>query len=312
MNLDILIAIAPIFLLILLGHALRRGGIPSLDFWNLNDKLVYWVLFPCLLFHKIATNELPAGEIGDLAAVLYLGFGASILFGLVTGAAFRLKAPLWTSLVQASARHNTFIALAFAERVFDTADIARATLASALLIPVTNVVVVTLIVVLLRGADRTSIVRAIMRDLIRNPLLIAVLCGAAFNLSGVNYVPILYDMTRILGSAAVPIVLLCVGANIRAEAIKVSALPISLSIVGKLIVFPAVIALAGIGLGMEWQIILIALLFGAAPCTPSAYTLARGMGGDAPAVAAMVAFQTALSFVTMPLTIYLAFKFTGL
>ena len=49
----ILLSIAPIFLLIVLGHLLRRGGIPSFDFWNLNDKLVYWVLFPSLLFHEM-------------------------------------------------------------------------------------------------------------------------------------------------------------------------------------------------------------------------------------------------------------------
>ena len=54
----ILLSIAPIFLLIMLGHGLRRGGIPSIEFWNLNDKLVYWVLFPSLLFLKTSTIAL--------------------------------------------------------------------------------------------------------------------------------------------------------------------------------------------------------------------------------------------------------------
>jgi predicted permease len=39
--LQILLSIAPIFALIVLGHVLRRNGIPSLEFWNVNDKLVY-------------------------------------------------------------------------------------------------------------------------------------------------------------------------------------------------------------------------------------------------------------------------------
>ncbi len=59
---EMLLAIAPIFLLIVLGHALRRGGIPNIEFWNLNDKLVYWVLFPALLFYNMATMEL-SGEV---------------------------------------------------------------------------------------------------------------------------------------------------------------------------------------------------------------------------------------------------------
>ena len=62
---EMLLAIAPIFLLIVLGHALRRGGIPNIEFWNLNDKLVYWVLFPSLLFYKMAT--MASGWVGRVA-----------------------------------------------------------------------------------------------------------------------------------------------------------------------------------------------------------------------------------------------------
>ena len=35
----IALSIAPIFLLIVTGYALRRGGIPSEEFWTLNDRL---------------------------------------------------------------------------------------------------------------------------------------------------------------------------------------------------------------------------------------------------------------------------------
>ncbi len=34
------LAIAPVFVLILLGYGLRRGGIPSAAFWDHNDRLV--------------------------------------------------------------------------------------------------------------------------------------------------------------------------------------------------------------------------------------------------------------------------------
>ncbi|MAY67399.1 MAG: permease, partial [Rhodospirillaceae bacterium] len=59
--LNILWAILPIFVLIVLGNLLRRNGIPSIEFWNLNDKLVYWVLFPSLLFYKTSTTDLAGG-----------------------------------------------------------------------------------------------------------------------------------------------------------------------------------------------------------------------------------------------------------
>jgi len=55
---NVFLPIAPIFALIVLGHLLRRGGIPNVEFWNLNDKLVYWVLMPALLFYKVSQGLL--------------------------------------------------------------------------------------------------------------------------------------------------------------------------------------------------------------------------------------------------------------
>ena len=54
----IALSIAPIFLLIVTGYGLRRGGIPSEEFWLLNDRLVYFVLMPALFFVRISEADL--------------------------------------------------------------------------------------------------------------------------------------------------------------------------------------------------------------------------------------------------------------
>ena len=256
-----LLAIAPIFLLIVLGHALRRGGIPTVEFWNLNDKLVYWVLFPSLLFYKMATMELSGDLLGNFATVIYAGFAAALTFALLAGWLFRLDRPLLTSLLQGCARHNTFIALAVAERVFGGEGLAFASLITALLIPLTNVSIVTLMVVLLRGGDRSGLLSAVFRDLARNPLLIAVALGITVNLAGIDDVPVLYDMVIILGGAALPIMLLCVGANIRVHAMRASALPTLLSILGKMVLFPMTIGFVSIAIGLPFQAAMVAMIF---------------------------------------------------
>jgi len=166
--------------LIVLGHLLRRKGIPSFEFWNLNDKLVYWVLFPSFLFHKMATMEISGEFITEFAFAIYTGLFAAIAFALLMGKLCKLQSPIWTSVLQGSARHNTFIALAVAERVFGVEGAALAALITALLIPLTNISVVTLMVVMLRDRNGVGVFRAVARDLIRNPLLVAVLLGAAF------------------------------------------------------------------------------------------------------------------------------------
>lgn len=303
---DTLLAIAPIFLLIVLGYGLRRGGIPSLEFWNLNDKLVYWVLFPSLLFYKMANTTFSVDLLGSFAVVIYSGLGAAMLFGLASTRLAGINAPMASSVLQGCMRHNTFIALAIAERVFGSEGLALAALVTALLIPVTNVSVVTLMVVLLRGGGRGNVVAAIARDLVRNPLLIAVALGVLANLSDVGTIPVLYEMTNILGVAALPIVLLCVGANIRVRAMVAAVGPTLLSIAGKMVVFPLAVLATATLVGLDQQATLVALIFGAVPTAAGAYTLARQMGGDAPGMAAIVTLQTALSFLTLPASLWLA------
>ncbi len=314
--LDILLSIAPIFILIVLGHLLRRGGIPSFEFWNLNDKLVYWVLMPALLFNKTSTIELQPSVVGAYAVVILGAFAAAAAFGLLASKAAGLDGPVASSVLQGAARHNTFIALAVAERLYGTDGLAIAAVATSLLIPTTNVTMVTGMVWLVRGPDEKRILRSILRDLARNPLILSVGAGVAWNVFGANIfdrgeIPVVHDVARLLGAAALPVVLLCVGANIRIRAMAASALPLGISSVGKLVVFPLAIVILAQVMDLNQTETLVALLFGAVPTASSAYTLARQLGGDAPLMAAIVTVQTALAFVTLPLTMALAARLLG-
>lgn len=300
--------IAPIFVLIVLGHLLRRGGIPNTEFWNLNDRLVYWVLMPSLLFYKTSTIELSFNLIGSFATVVLGAFACAFVFSLVVSKVARRTGPVSSSIMQGASRHNTFIALAVAESLYGLDGLALAALVTAVLIPVTNLTVVPTMVILLdRDKEQKSggMLLHIAQELVRNPLLIAVALGISANLSGIGTIPVLHETTRIIGSAALPIVLMCVGANIRLRAMQASTLPVLISSLGKLIIFPLVIVVLSQMIGLTEQETFIAVIFGAVPTAAGAYTLARQMGGDAPLMAAIVTIQTCLSFITLPLTIEL-------
>ena len=309
MNFELMLIIAPIFLLISLGHGLRRGGIPSFEFWNLNDKLVYWVLFPALVFDVMSRLDLTSEQLGDFVIVIYAGLSAGLLVALLVGWLAGFDNPLLTSLLQGSARHNTFIALAIAERVFGAEGLAYATLIVALLVPVTNVAIVTSMVTLLHQKKGGQLAGAIFKDLARNPLLLSIAAGFAVNFAGIGPIPVVNDLASILAAAALPIVLMCVGANIRVRAMVISALPIGLAIIGKMVLFPLAIAIAALAVGMEPTQALVAMIFGAVPTAAASYSLARAMGGDAPAMAGIVTIQTTVSFLTLPLTLMLAEAF---
>lgn len=289
------LAIAPVFALILMGYGLRRGGIPSTEFWNLNDRLVYWVLMPALFFAKISAADL-SGGLGSYAVVLYAGFFAAIATGWLLGR--RMEGPMASSLMQGSARFNSFVALAIAEALYGAPGLQVAVLGAAILVPVVNVTVVTLMTRQLGGSGRS-----VVRGLIRNPLILSIGAGAAFNLAGFGEVPVLHEIARILGNAALPIMLLCVGANLKIRGLSGSHSAIALSMAGKFIINPAAVILAAWLLAPDPLAVHVAIIFAALPTGVASYTLAREMGGDAPLMAAIITVQTLLSFATLPLTL---------
>jgi predicted permease len=303
---DILLAIVPIFVLIILGFALMRFSIPSLEFWHLNNKLVYWVLIPALLFNRTSQINVSADLVGKYALVIYTAFFAAIILSIFVSKIFKWSAPSMTSVMQGSARHNTFIVLAIAETLYGSSGLSTAALGSAILIPITNISVVTLMVWnLSEGRKIHDLLLGTLQELARNPLIIAVLLGLIFNYLNWEDVPVLHETTRLLGAASLPIVLLGVGANIRVKDFAAEWVPVAVSCCLKMIAFPAIIFLVCIALELDAIQTSIAILFGAVPTAAPAYTLAKQLGGDAPLMAAIVVVQTGVSIITIPITMTL-------
>ncbi|WP_193143190.1 MULTISPECIES: AEC family transporter [unclassified Meridianimarinicoccus] len=309
--LTIAIAIAPIFALLVLGNVLRRKGIPSFEFWTLNDKLVYWVLMPALLFHQTSTAHLDPAMVGPYAVVILGGFVVAVIYGLLAARAAKLPGPVASSLLQGASRHNTFIALAASEQLLGAEGLALAALASAMYIPVTSFVIVPCMVGLHADRSESGLLRRIVRDLATNPLILSVLAGLLANATGQTAVPVLHETTRILGSAALPIMLLSVGASLKARQLT-AAVPLTLlSAVGKFLLFPTVVVSLSLLMGLTQTQMTVALIYAAVPTATSSYTLARQMGGDSAAMAAIMSLQTAMSFVTIPVTLSLVARLLG-
>ncbi|MBF9032596.1 AEC family transporter [Rhodobacterales bacterium HKCCE3408] len=301
---SIALAIAPVFVLILTGYALRRGGIPSLEFWNLNDRLVYFILMPAVFFVQISTADLSGAGLGAYSGVLYAGFFAGFAMGLVAAILMRRGGAVGTTILQGASRFNTFIALAVAEALYGPEALQIAVLGAAVLVPVVNLTVVSAFAVMLPRAGSGAVIGA-AKNLATNPLIVAILAAILWNLAGFGAVPVLHDSLRILGQAALPIMLLCVGANLKIRGLQADLWPMLWAGLAKLILFPAMIAAVALAIGLPGPQAQVALIFGALPTGVAAYTLARQLGGDAPLMAAMITVQTLVSFVTMPVWISL-------
>ena len=294
-----LAALAPVFLLILFGHLMKRGGFPGDGFWEPAERLTYYVLFPALLVGNLARAPLADVSLGPFALALVVSWSAVALALLLLGRWLTMDGPGFTSVVQGGIRFNTYVGLAAAEALFGTAGLTLAAVVIAVLVPLVNVLCVG--VLNRHGSAGMPGWGAVLRGLASNPLILACLLGILLNASAVGLPWGSGQVLDIVARAALPLGLLAVGAGLNARTIRDRhGAVIAVSAV-KLVGLPLVAFAVAWSLGLPPAERTIAVLFAALPTAPSAYILARQMGGDAQLVAGMLTLQTVAAVLTLPL-----------
>jgi predicted permease len=287
----------PDFLLIALGTALRRVRGFDAGLWPGVERLVYFVLFPALLFRSLATSPLGFADAGRVAAV-GLGFAlGGMLLSALAQPLFRLPHATFAACFQCGFRFNTYVALAVAGRIGGEAGLAVVSVLIGVLVPVVNVAAVGM---LARGQDRH-----VVALLARNPLVLACAAGIAWKATGWPLPGVASHLLGLLASAAVPLGLLAVGAGLTLGTAAVPKAAIAWWHGVKLVAMPALaLALATLaGLApLERQ---VAVAMAAVPTATSAYILATQMKGDGASVALLISTGTLLAAVTLPLWIAL-------
>lgn len=301
-------ALLPVLLVIAAGSVVARMGIITADQWRGVEKIAYFVLFPAIIIHTVSRTDfstLPAGGIAAtlLSSILVTG-GLALFLRPFLARRFKIGGPRFTSIFQGAIRWNTFVALALADEMIGSEGVALLAVAIVTMIPVLNVASV---LVLARYANGTPPgVRKIVLDLVKNPFIWSTATGLALNATGLPLPVFLASTLKILGSAALPIGIVCVGAGLNLRALRRPGPALSSSALLKLAVMPLV-AFAFAGLyGVEGNALVIVMIAMSVPTASGSYLLARQMGGDADLMAEILTFETVLAAFTMPLVFLLA------
>ncbi len=301
--LPIVLAILPIFILIFLGYGLRRLGVLGEGFWRGAERLVYFVLFPPLLFTTLAGADFAALAAGELALAMVAGAGALMVLLSAARPVLGIDGPAFTSLAQGALRQNTYIGFSAAFALFGTDGLAAAAIWVAAVTPIANVYCIGLLV--RHGTAAEPGVRAVTLAVLKNPIILASVAGAGVNLAGLALPSVADEVLAILARGALPLGLLAVGAGLDFAAVRQGGRALPLAVVAKLAVLPLFVlvslqAFAVTGLGAT-----VALLIAGLPTAPTSYILARQLGGDARLLAGIITVQTACAMVTLPLVVTL-------
>ena len=285
----------PDFLLIVCGFVICRRTALGRPVWDAAERLVYYVLFPCLLFTSIVRHPVQIGAALPLLAcglgVVGLGVALALGMGRWPGVDARRHA----SGAQTAFRFNSYVALALADRLGGTAGVATMALLVSVCVPACNVAAVW---PLARQGGQ-----GYLKELARNPLIVSTLSGLACNLAGLSLPDLASTTMSRMGQAALPLGLMAVGAGLQMGALREGpGLAAALLSIRHLVLPAAGIALAlTMGLPPAQQAIVVA--FAAMPTASSAYVLAVRMGGDGPFVAVLVTLSTLIGMAGLPLAL---------
>ncbi|WP_333983564.1 AEC family transporter [Ectopseudomonas khazarica] len=298
MTLVLLLALAPITLLIGLGCWLQRARFLAEAFWPAAERLGYYVLLPSLFFHSLATAHLEELPVREMMLVLVLSTIAMAGLLLASRRVVRLDDAAFTSLFQGGVRFNTYVGVSAAAGLFGAQGVALSAVVIAAVVPTVNLLCV-LVFTRYGSAGRLSF-KDVSRQLALNPLLMACLLGILVQLTGIGIAPGLEPALKALGQASLPLGLLCVGAALDLNSARSWLHPIGLSSLIKFALLPLTTLGLCHALGLGGEAAIAAILFQSLPTASSAYVMARQLGGDAPLMAGIIAGQTLLAGIALP------------
>lgn len=304
--------VMPVFLMIALGYFIRAKGIINQQYIDTTMKLVFNIGLPAMLFMKVSKSDvemLMTREIGIFAlyvvvSTIFIFFIARIISRLM-----RLDTKTSGTFVQGSFRSN-YVIIGSAVLFNLLGDVITTKIAVLVItvVPLYNIFAV----IILSGNEKKgfwSNVKSTVLKIVKNPLIIGIALGFLVAIFDIQLPSILDDTIHMAGSIGTPLGLLGIGAYFNLQElgnIKLSAISVLL----KVIVFPAIVVGIAYLLGFEYvDLSIIFVLFGS-PTAVSSFIMATAMDGDSRLAANIVILSTALSMFSLVIGLGILGMFT--
>jgi len=296
----LLLALWPLFALIVAGYFMRLRAFPNDAFWPGAERINYFILFPALLFSSLASAPLDNPALPRLAAAVLLALGLAWIALLISRRLRGWSAARFGAIAQGTLRFNTYLGLAAVGSLFGTEGLALAALMLALMVPTVNVMSVWALT-----AERGVSARSLLLPIIKNPLILACLAGALVNVSGLGLPGGTDRLLGLLAAASLPLGLLCVGAALKPQELGGEVPALGWNSALRLLAVPLLAYGVALALGLPTMETTILVLFFALPTAPTAYVLTRQLGGDSHLMAGLITLQTLLAAASLPLVLTL-------
>jgi hypothetical protein len=292
----VLNSLFPVFLIILLGNRLKRGGVVDDAYFKASDKLVYYIFFPAMLFWKIGGAGSERFEWGLCLSGVFAAVFMWVI-SLVAVRLFRISTFQAGTFSQCCFRFNTYIGMAIVLTALGEEGVRLFGILIAFAIPVINVMAVSTLI-WFSGQDISGRrrLKLTLKELVVNPLILGCLSGIVYSRT-INVFPVFLDNTfRLLSSVTLPLALLSIGGALTLEKMKGDFRVSAIASFLKLVCYPLV-GFAFLRLfAVPETAFRVGMIFFTLPTATSAYVLSSQLNSDTELASSIIVLSTVLSF----------------
>ena len=292
--------VLPIFFIMTLGFLLKKIKMVDEHSLSIMNRLVFRVFMSTLLFLNVY-------NIGDLSALSMdnlklLGY-AFIIILVVLFIAWLIYMPKvkdkkkLSVLIQGVYRGNfVLFGLAIVDSIYGKEGLATVSLLTIVVIPTFNVLAV---IILEYYSGREISKLKLLKQVFKNPLIIATLLGISFIVLKVNIPKPVYKTLSYISKIATPLAFIVLGAELQfGNMLKNIKYLISVNIL-RLIVNPLITIGVGKLIGFQGIELVALLSMSACPTAVASYTMAKEMNADGDLAGEIVATTSILSIFTI-------------
>lgn len=297
----------PIFLVMVIGWALKQMGMLNDNFVTVANKFNFKVTLPFMLFRDLAGVDIRADF--DLKFVLFCAISSSICFWAIWGCTklFLKDKSLRGAFVQASFRSSAAVmGLAFINNIYGSSAMGPMMIIGAVpLYNIYSVLVLTFEAETEGNRKDVGKIKEACVNILKNPIIISIFLGVVVALLEIDF-PVIVDKTvNSVAQMATPLALIGLGAGYEGRKALAKIKPTLWASAIKLVIQPLIFIPIAAYLGFTGEKMIAILIMLAAPATPSCYIMAKNMKNDGELTASIVVMTTLLAAFTLTGWIYL-------
>ena len=300
---NVIAVVVPVFALILVGYvAGKRRWISETGAKGLAE-FTFNLAIPAMLFRKMAVAELPDAAPYALWGAYFLTAAVVWLSSTILSTALLRRTPAEAAAISMSATFGNVVMIGMPLSLNLYGDAASGPVA--ILVSLHSPVLWALASIHLavarsdQKASISSIVRELASELSRNAIILAIIAGTLWRLSGIGFAPLADEIMILLGRAGIPCALVALGLSLVGFRISGQAPTLSLILVMKIALMPVI---AWVVAFHVFQLPPVAAgvitIFAAMPTGANAYLFASRNGVAPNSASGAVALGTLLSALT--------------